>query len=116
MKSGTTIWNGNKILNTRYYNNLHMDVNDVTGFMYTGLGIGALGIGLGMLSNLTKQVSGQGTVKKTKYCDICKKKVKTPHSHESDYGGQLFSADNWKAENKSTKRHPAWLSTKKGGY
>jgi|ETN01SMinimDraft_1059929.scaffolds.fasta_scaffold86033_2 hypothetical protein len=58
-----------------------MDTNDVTGLMYTGLGIGALGLGLGMLSNLTQQISGQGNVK-TRYCKVCKKKVKTPHSHK----------------------------------
>lgn len=96
-----------------------MNVNDVTGLMYTGFGIGAMAIGLGAVANMAEGITTKYTSQsksKTKYCDICKKKVKLPHSHKSDYGGQLFSIDNWKAEKKSGKRHPAWKSKEKGGY
>lgn len=61
-----------------------MDADDVSGLMYTGLGIGALGLGLGMLGNLTKNFSSGATTQqvkkiKTKYCKKCKKWLPLTH-------------------------------------
>jgi len=51
-----------------------MDADDVTGLMYTGLGIGALGLGMGVMMNM---MGGLGK----KYCEKCKKYTPSDHQH-----------------------------------
>jgi hypothetical protein len=65
--------------------------DDVTGLLYTGIGIGAAGLALGMVNNLVKQTQESTSgynykpktkKKKTKYCNICKKLVSLSHVHK----------------------------------
>lgn len=51
---------------------IDVDADDVTGLMYTGLGLGALGLGMGVMMNM---MGGIGK----KYCNKCKNYVPLDH-------------------------------------
>lgn len=68
---------------------MSFSADDVTGLLYTGIGIGAAGLALGMVNNLVQNSQNvmsstkvKSKKKKTKYCKICKKLVNLSHVHK----------------------------------
>ena len=69
-----------------------MTSGDVSGLMYTGFGIGVMALGLGLVANMAKDITTKYAGKKKRKN---KKNLKTPPP--SDYGGKLFSIENWQS-------------------